>query len=191
MGSKEAPFLSVKSHGWGCRVIRGSAGDRFLSGRHLFLPTGSFIGYPTGYTTIIIITALIIIIVIVNIIVITVIIMITITQVIYRLSHRAHCQQSAEYAPPHKDAVNPNSPATSQPHFFCLGNSWPIFFWYLSTLISLEIVNPQFFLVFLTPIVKPYSEPQFFWKFSKIPKELINKKTSEPQFFWKLSDKTI
>ena len=124
----KGPLLSVKSHGWGCRVIRGSAGDRFLSGRHLFLPTGSFIGYPTGYTTIIIITALIIIIVIVNIIVITVIIMITITQVIYRLSHRAHCQQSAEYAPPHKDAVNPNSPATSQPHFFCLGNSWPIFF---------------------------------------------------------------
>ena len=40
------------------RVIRGSAGDRFLSGRHLFLPTGSFIGYPTGYTTIIIMAAL-------------------------------------------------------------------------------------------------------------------------------------
>ena len=81
--------------------------------------------------------ALSIIIVIINIIVITalIIIMITITQVIYRLSHRAHCQQSAEYAPSHKDAVNPNSPGTSQPHFFCLGNSWPIF---------LVFVDPNF-----------------------------------------------
>ena len=131
----------------GCRVIRGSAGDRFLSGRHLFLPTGSFIGYPTGYTTIIIMTALSIVIVIVNIIVITalIIIMITITQVIYRLSHRAHCQQSAEYAPPHKDAVNPNSPGTSQPHFFCLGNSWPIFFGIFSG-------NCQPPILFLTPL---------------------------------------
>ena len=91
--------------------------------------------------------ALSIIIVIVNIIVITafIIIMITITQVIYRLSHRAHCQQSAEYAPPHIKTLS--TPILLEP-LNPISFVWAIlglFFWYLSTLISLEIVSPQFF----------------------------------------------
>ena len=86
--------------------------------------------------------ALSIIIVIVNIIVITaliMVIMITITQVIYRLSHRAHCQQSAEYAPPHKDAVNPLLELLNPISFVwaILGLFFLVF--------SLEIVSPQFF----------------------------------------------
>ena len=91
--------------------------------------------------------ALSIIIVIVNIIVITaliMVIMITITQVIYRLSHRAHCQQSAEYVPPHIKTLS--TPILLEP-LNPISFVWAIlglFFWYLSTLISLEIVSPQF-----------------------------------------------
>ena len=74
-----------------------------------------------------------------------IIIMITITQVIYRLSHRAHCQQSAEYVPPHIKTLS--TPILLEP-LNPISFVWEIlglFFWYLSTLISLEIVNPQFF----------------------------------------------